>query len=55
MNYREARVYLEESSRYGSVPGLERINALLDELNHPERLLNVIHGSTGSLLTSRET
>jgi len=25
------------------VPGLERINALLDELNHPERLLNVIH------------
>jgi len=43
MNYREARVYLEESARYGSVPGLDRINALLGELNHPERMLNVIH------------
>ena len=32
MNYTEARVYLDEISKYGSVLGLESMKELLDRL-----------------------
>lgn len=36
MNYEEARVYLDETSKYGSVLGLENMKALLDRLDNPQ-------------------
>ena len=35
VTYREARVYLDEMSKYGSVLGLETIRGLLRELGNP--------------------
>ena len=35
MNYAEARVYLDEISKYGSVLGLENMKELLCRLGNP--------------------
>ena len=59
MNYEEAREYLEETSKYGSVLGLDSIKELLKRLGNPEKNLNVVHfagtngkGSTMAYLES---
>lgn len=43
MNYKEARVYLEEISKYGSVLGLETMGELLNRLGNPQDDLKFIH------------
>ena len=43
MTYKEARVYLDEVSKYGSVLGLDTIRGLLDELGNPQESLRFIH------------
>ena len=43
MNYNECIHYLEEEVGFGSVPGLERIQALCNKLGNPEQKLSVIH------------
>lgn len=43
MTYKEARVYLDEMSKYGSVLGLDTIRNLLKRLGNPERDLSFIH------------
>ena len=43
MNYEEARVYLDETSKYGSVLGLENMKALLNRLDNPQESLKFIH------------
>ena len=43
MNYREARVYLEKLSKYGSVLGLDNMKALLERLGNPQDSLRLIH------------
>lgn len=43
MNYYEARIYLDEVSKYGSILGLENIRNLLDELGNPQEHLRFIH------------
>lgn len=43
MNYAEARVYLDEVSKYGSVLGLENMRGLLDRLGNPQDDLKFIH------------
>lgn len=43
MNYEEARVYLEETSKYGSVLGLENMRELLVRLGNPQDDLKFIH------------
>ena len=43
MNYEEARVYLEQASKYGSVLGLESMKGLLDKLDNPQDQLRFIH------------
>lgn len=43
MNYAEARVYLDEMSKYGSVLGLESIKELLGRLGNPQDSLKFIH------------
>ena len=43
MNYEEAISYIETVSCSGIMPGLVRIQALLDKTGHPERDCNVIH------------
>lgn len=43
MNYTEARVYLDETSKYGSVLGLENMKELLDRLGNPQDDLKFIH------------
>lgn len=59
MNYNECIHYLEEEVGFGSVPGLERIQALCDKMGNPERTLSVIHvagtngkGSAVAMLSS---
>ena len=59
MNYEETLEYIHSSSSAFCKPGLERIEALLDALGHPERNLKFIHvggtngkGSTCSMLSS---
>lgn len=59
MNYNECIHYLEEEVGFGSVPGLERIQALCDKLGNPERKLPIIHvagtngkGSAVAMLSS---
>ena len=44
MTYKEARVYLDEMSKYGSVLGLDTIRGLLRELGNPQDDLKFIHG-----------
>lgn len=43
MTYKEARVYLDEVSKYGSVLGLDTIRCLLRELGNPQKDLKFIH------------
>lgn len=43
MNYREARVYLDDAAKYGSVLGLENIRELLRQLGDPQDRLKFIH------------
>lgn len=43
MNYEEARVYLEEASKYGSVLGLDNMRHLLECLGNPQDRLKFIH------------
>ena len=43
MTYKEARVYLDEMSKYGSVLGLDTIRGLLRELGKPQDDLKFIH------------
>lgn len=43
MNYREARVYLDDAAKYGSVLGLENMRALMNELGNPQDRLKFIH------------
>lgn len=59
MNYTESIAWLESASSFGIKPGLERINALLDELGRPETAYKVIHvtgtngkGSVVAMITS---
>ena len=59
MNYNECIHYLEEEVGFGSVPGLERIQALCNKLGNPENELSVIHvagtngkGSAVAMLSS---
>ena len=43
MNYEEARVYLAQVSKYGSVLGLENMKELLGRLGNPQDELKFIH------------
>ncbi len=43
MTYKEARVYLDEMSKYGSVLGLDVVRELLAELGDPQEKLRFIH------------
>ena len=43
MNYKEARVYLDEVSKYGSVLGLESMRELLRRLGDPQNEFKFIH------------
>ena len=43
MNYKEARAYLDEVSKYGSVLGLESMRELLRRLGDPQNELKFIH------------
>ena len=59
MDYKEAREYLESTSKYGSVLGLDNIKELLKRLGNPQNRLNVVHfagtngkGSTMAYLES---
>ena len=42
MNYHYYKT-IETLSKKGSIPGLESIGRLMDELHHPERQLKIIH------------
>lgn len=59
MTYKEARVYLDEVSKYGSVLGLDTIRNLLREINNPEQDLHFIHiagtNGKGSVLAYTST
>ncbi len=57
MTYEEARLYIEKVSRTGSILGLESIQKLMQELDHVQEELRVIHiggtngkGSTGAFI-----
>lgn len=59
MQYQDALAWIHSLYRFGSRPGLERIEALLYELGNPEKELNCIHitgtngkGSTAAMLAS---
>ena len=59
MTLDEALYYIHSVCWKGSIPGLTRINALLDKMGHPERKLKFIHvtgtngkGSTCAMLAS---
>lgn len=43
MDYKEARVYLENVTKYGSVLGLENMKELLNRLSNPQDELKFIH------------
>lgn len=59
MTYREARVYLDKVSKYGSVLGLDAIRELLNELGNPQDDLTFIHiagtNGKGSVLSFTST
>ena len=59
MTLDEALHYIHAVCWKGSIPGLERISALLDKMGHPERTLKFVHvtgtngkGSTCAMLAS---
>lgn len=43
MDYEQALLYLSQLGKFGSVPGLERVAGLLEELGHPEQKIKTIH------------
>lgn len=43
MNYKEAREYLKDINKYGSVLGLDSITRLLDSMGNPQEQLKVVH------------
>lgn len=43
MNYQESLTYLGGAAHFGIRPGLERIRALLEKLDHPENAYRIIH------------
>lgn len=43
MNYTESLKYLTEAASFGIHPGLGRIEALMEELGHPERACRMVH------------
>jgi len=43
LNYKQAREYIEETGKFGSVLGLENIRNLLEELGNPQNDLKFIH------------
>ncbi len=59
MTYKEARVYLDEVSKYGSVLGLDTVRELLGELGNPQDGLKFIHiagtNGKGSVLAFTST
>lgn len=59
VTYKEARVYLDEMSKYGSVLGLDTIRGLLRELENPQDDLKFIHiagtNGKGSVLAYTST
>lgn len=59
MTYKEARVYLDEMSKYGSVLGLDTIRNLLQELGNPQDHLCFVHiagtNGKGSVLAYTST
>ena len=59
MTYKEARVYLDNLSKYGSVLGLGTIQKLLCELGNPQDDLKFIHiagtNGKGSVLAYTST
>ena len=59
VTYKEARVYLDEVSKYGSVLGLDTIRDLLCELGNPQDELKFIHiagtNGKGSVLAYTST
>lgn len=59
MTYKEARVYLDKVSKYGSVLGLDAIRALLCELGNPQKDLDFVHiagtNGKGSVLAYTST
>lgn len=59
MTYKEARVYLDKVSKYGSILGLDTIRELLDELGNPQDDLQFIHiagtNGKGSVLAYTST
>lgn len=59
MTYKEARVYLDNMSKYGSVLGLDTIRELLHELGNPQKDLKFIHiagtNGKGSVLAYTST
>ncbi len=59
MTYEQAIAYLGTLAKFGSQPGLDRIEKLLDSMGHPERNYRTIHiagtngkGSTSAFLAS---
>lgn len=59
MNYEESIAYLEAAASFGIKPGLERIQAILAKLDHPETAYKVVHvtgtngkGSVVAMITS---
>lgn len=59
VTYKEARVYLDKMSKYGSVLGLDAIRGLLHELGDPQEKLRFIHiagtNGKGSVLAFTST
>ena len=43
MDYKEALAYIDGVRWYGSRPGLERIAALLEKLDNPQKKLKFVH------------
>ena len=43
LNYRQARNYIDETAKFGSVLGLENMSNLLEELCNPQKKLKFIH------------
>ncbi len=43
MDYKEAKDFLDSTTKYGSILGLDTINELLKRLGNPEKSLNVVH------------
>lgn len=59
MDYQQAVSYIHSLLKFGIKPGLERMNALLDALGHPEQSLRFVHvagtngkGSTCNMLSN---